>query len=83
MPCASEIVFSVGDGFEPCATIAPFMNSPEESTNGQQQADESDQLTEQQQMELANAELQQHYHDEYLRQLRLRSCPGCGEEDLF
>lgn len=23
------------------------------------------------------------YRQEYLRQLRLRSCPGCGETDLF
>jgi hypothetical protein len=26
---------------------------------------------------------QEQYRQEYLRQLRLRSCPGCGETDLF
>lgn len=26
---------------------------------------------------------QEQYRQEYLRQLRLRSCPGCGESDLF
>lgn len=26
---------------------------------------------------------QEQYRQEYLRQLRLRSCPGCGEADLF
>ena len=26
---------------------------------------------------------QEQYRQEYLRQLRLRSCPGCGETDIF
>lgn len=26
---------------------------------------------------------QEQYRQEYLRQLRLRSCPGCGETDPF
>jgi hypothetical protein len=26
---------------------------------------------------------QEQYRKEYLRQLRLRSCPGCGETELF
>jgi hypothetical protein len=26
---------------------------------------------------------QEQYRQEYLRQLRLRSCPGCGDTDLF
>lgn len=26
---------------------------------------------------------QEQYRQEFLRQLRLRSCPGCGESELF
>lgn len=26
---------------------------------------------------------QEKYRREYLKQLRLRACPGCGEEELF
>lgn len=34
-------------------------------------------------LEQANAELQAHYHEEYLKQMRLRACPGCGDTDIF
>lgn len=40
-------------------------------------------LTEAQQQALADANTQERYRVEYLRQLRQRSCPGCGETDLF
>ena len=42
------------------------------------------QLTERDQQALADAETQEAYRAEYIRQLKLRSCPGCGEgEQLF
>jgi hypothetical protein len=44
-------------------------------------ADET--LTEAQEQALADADTQEKYRIEYLRQLRQRSCPGCGETDLF
>ena len=33
--------------------------------------------------ELTNDELQDFYRRHYIRQLRLRQCPGCGEEEIF
>lgn len=42
------------------------------------------QLTERQETDLANATVQEQYREEYLQQLRRRSCPGCGEgQDFF
>ena len=32
---------------------------------------------------LADEDLQAHYEQEYRKQLRLRQCPGCGEDELF
>lgn len=40
-------------------------------------------ITERQEADLADASVQEQYREEYLRQLRRRSCPGCGEGDAI
>ena len=44
---------------------------------------ELEQLTEQQLRELQDPAVQEQYRKEMLRELRLRQCPGCGEDELF
>ena len=33
--------------------------------------------------ELPDPSTQEHYRQEYLRQIRQRSCPGCGDEGIL
>ena len=46
---------------------------PPQSTNP------ATELTERQEVDLADAATQERYRAEYLQQLRRMSCPGCGE----
>jgi hypothetical protein len=59
--------------------------SPNEHSRNEEQADCNRERTEQQpsQEALDDPIKEEQYRQEYLRQLRLRSCPGCGETDLF
>lgn len=45
--------------------------------------DNSEQLTDKQRAQLQDKETQEKYRREYLRQLRQRECPGCGDDGLF
>ena len=36
-----------------------------------------------QEQQLSDEQLQEQYRQAYLEQLRRRSCPGCGDTDLF
>lgn len=40
-------------------------------------------LTEKQKADLEDPEVQARNRREMLRQLRLRQCPGCGEDEIF
>lgn len=42
-----------------------------------------DELTDKQLGDLKDPVTQEKYRKEMLRQLRLRQCPGCGEDELF
>ncbi len=42
-----------------------------------------EELTLKQRAELNDPDVQARNHREMLRQLRLRQCPGCGEDDIF
>ena len=62
-------------------------SSPTPNENPKEQAETECQLDakqKQDEQEALNDPIKQaQYRKEYLRQLRLRSCPGCGETDLF
>ena len=55
--------------------------TPSEDPKQQQEAEGRHDATEQEALD--DPIKQEQYRQEYLRQLRLRSCPGCGETDLF
>lgn len=59
--------------------------APSEDQKDQEESecclDANEQLTERETLD--DPLKQEQYRKEYLRQLRLRSCPGCGETDLF
>ncbi len=57
--------------------------SPTPSEDPKDQKEAIDQLEASEQQALDDPIKQEQYRQEYLRQLRLRSCPGCGETDLF
>ncbi len=46
-------------------------------------SDEPQPLTDEQRAQLEDNELQAKYQAAYEQQLRLRSCPGCGETGIF
>jgi hypothetical protein len=59
------------------------MTQPQQEQSAKHTADlntNQEQLTEAQLADLTDAPKQQTYREEYLRQLRQRSCPGCGDE---
>lgn len=60
--------------------------SPTPSEDRKQQNESECQLDakpQQDEQEVLNDPIkQEQYRQEYLRQIRLRSCPGCGETDL-
>ncbi len=61
------------------ASLTPS-EDPKEQTETDGQLDASEQQGEQKTLD--DPIKQEQYRQEYLRQLRLRSCPGCGETDL-
>ena len=58
-------------------------NSPTPSEDPKEQKEAEGQLDASEQQILDDPIKQEQYRQEYLRQLRLRSCPGCGETDPF
>ena len=44
---------------------------------------QAEQLTNEQRAQLEDQELQAKHRAAYQQQMRLRSCPGCGETDVF
>ncbi len=44
---------------------------------------ELEQMTDKQRQELQDPAIQEQNRREMLRQLRLRQCPGCGEDGIF
>lgn len=63
-------------------TTRPTPNEdPKEPSDTECRLDAAEQQSEQD--ALNDPIKQEQYRQEYLRQLRLRSCPGCGETDLF
>ena len=61
------------------------ITSPREQPENDKQSDRNLEGTDQQpnQETIDDPSKQEQYRQEYLRQLRLRSCPGCGETGLF
>lgn len=57
--------------------------TPIPNDDSKEQKEAEDQLDTSEQQALDDPIKQEQYRQEYLRQLRLRSCPGCGETDLF
>lgn len=58
-------------------------SSPTPSEDPKEQKEAEDQLDASEQQALDDPIKQEQYRQEYLRQLRLWSCPGCGETDPF
>ena len=57
--------------------------SPTPSEDPKEQKEAEDQLDASEQQALDDPIKQEQYRQEYLRQLGLWSCPGCGETDPF
>lgn len=63
-------------------TTTPTPNEdPKEQNETECRLDATEQEAEQK--DLNDPIKQEQYRQEYLRQLRFRSCPGCGESDIF
>ncbi len=56
------------------------MTDPKQTSVAEEQPQE---LTDEQRAQLEDQELQANHQAAYQKQLRLRSCPGCGETDVF
>ena len=61
----------------------PMTYSPTPSEDPKDQEEAGEKLDASKQETLDDPIKQEQYRREYLRQLRLRSCPGCGETGLF
>lgn len=58
-------------------------NSPTPSEDPKNREEAGNKLDASKQKALEDPAKQEQYRQEYLRQFRLLSCPGCGETDLF
>ncbi len=62
---------------------SPSQENRDMADHTQPATDETQQLTDEQRAQLEDDDVQAKYQAAYEQQLRLRSCPGCGETGIF